>query len=375
MSRRQVVVSLDVHSLRVSATTRSRRTSVSRVTTQRSPLLSELSEGDILARVLARLGTGGAETLVGPGDDSAVLRAPDCRYVVTCDLMVHGPDFRLAWSTPSDLGRKAAASNLADVAAMGARPTALVVGIAAPQSLQIDVLEGIADGLVSGCAALAPGCAVVGGDLSASSALTLAITAFGSLDGRAPVLRSGARPGDVLATAGLLGRAGLGLHLLSERARSASGEPSSVLADQLRERYPEPLDAQLRPTPPIAAGVEAGKDATAMMDVSDGLVRDARRMACASGIVLDLDPEAVEEHARDLLTVEGIDVELARALVLRAGEDHAMLACFPEGVALPSEFRPLGRVREGRPEVQLGGVELDGPGGWDPYLGWDGAMG
>ncbi|WP_230671287.1 thiamine-phosphate kinase [Rathayibacter sp. Leaf248] len=341
-----------------------------------APSLAELSEREVLTRVLARLsaGSAGAETLVGPGDDCAVVRAPDGRFVVTTDMMVHGPDFRLAWSTPFDLGWKAAASNLSDVAAMGARPTALVVAIAAPQELGVDVLEGIADGLAAGCAAMAPGCGVVGGDLSASATLTLSITAFGSLDDRAPVLRSGARPGDVLAVAGNLGAAGLGLRLLFERAQE-DGVPSSRLAARLRERLPAVLDAQLRPTSPIAAGIAAGGSATAMMDVSDGVVLDARRMARASGVVLDLDPAAVDAHAAALTDVDGIDASLARSLVLGGGEDHAMLACFPEGVALPVGFTVLGRVREGAPEVRLGGAALEDRGGWDPYLGWDGAAG
>ncbi|SMH35312.1 thiamine-phosphate kinase [Rathayibacter oskolensis] len=340
-----------------------------------SPTLAELSEGEVLARVLHRLGTAsGSETLVGPGDDSAVLRAPDGRFVVTTDMMVHGPDFRLAWSTPFDLGWKAAASNLSDVAAMGARPTAMVVAISAPQHLGVDVLEGIADGLAAGCSAMAPGCAVVGGDLSASSTLTLAITAFGSLDGRAPVLRSGARPGDVVAAAGPLGAAGLGLRLLFERAR-AEGEPSAVLARELRTLFPEVLDAQLRPTPPIAAGIAAGGTASAMMDVSDGVVLDARRLARASGVVIDLDAAAVDAHAEALTWVDGVDLALARTLVLGGGEDHAMLACFPAGVATPPGFTVLGVVREGEPEVRLDGTALEERGGWDPYLGWDGAAG
>ncbi|PPG90326.1 thiamine-phosphate kinase [Rathayibacter rathayi] len=344
------------------------------MTADRSSTLAELSEGEVLARVLTRLPGGGAETVVGPGDDCAVLRAPDGRFVVTTDMMVHGPDFRLAWSTPADLGWKAAASNLADVAAMGARPTGLVVALAAPHSLGLDVLEGIADGLAAGCAAMAPGCGVVGGDLSASATLTLSITAFGSLDGRPPVLRSGARPGDVLALAGPLGRAGLGLRLLFEQARE-EGEPSADLAARLRERHPSLLDAQLRPTAPIAAGTAAGGIASAMMDVSDGVVLDARRMSRASAVVIDLDPAAVDAHARQLTRVEGVDLDLARALVLGGGEDHAMLACFPPATVLPEEFVPLGVVREGAPEVRLGGVALDERGGWDPYLGWDGAAG
>lgn len=340
-----------------------------------SPTLAELSEGEVLGRILGRLGgAAGSETLIGPGDDSAVLRAPDGRFVVTTDMMVHGPDFRLAWSTPFDLGWKAAASNLSDVAAMGARPTALVVALAAPQSLEVDVLEGIAEGLAAGCAAMAPGCGVVGGDLSASATLTLAITAFGSLDGRPPVLRSGARPGDVVASAGPLGRSGLGLRLLFERAQE-EGRPSARLAESLRARHPAMLDAQLRPTPPIEAGVAAGGLATAMMDVSDGVVLDARRMARASGVVIDLDSAAVDSHARPLTAVDGIDPALARALVLGGGEDHAMLACFPPGTDLPAGFTPLGRVLDGAPEVRLDGTALDGRGGWDPYLGWDGSAG
>lgn len=338
-----------------------------------SPTLAELSEGEVLGRILPRM-QGGADALLGPGDDAAVVRAEDGRFVVTTDMMVHGPDFRLAWSTPFDLGWKAAASNLADIAAMGARPTALVVAIAAPATAPIALLEGIADGLAAGCATMAPGCGIVGGDLSTSATLTLAITAFGSLDGRAAAVRSGARAGDVVAVAGPLGFAGAGLRLLFERARTA-GEPDAGLAQDLRRRYPEAIEAQLAPLAPIAAGVAAGGVATAMMDVSDGLVLDARRMARASGAVIDLDAEAVAAFAHPLTRIDGIDADLARALVLGGGEDHAMLACFAPGSAVTRGFVPIGRVLAGAPEVRLGGVALTERLGWDPYLGWDGASG
>src|SRR6187402_257400 len=175
--------------------------------------LGEIGEGAALARIFPRLPRAAAE-LLGPGDDAAVVAAPDGRYVVTTDMMIHGPDFRLAWSTPFDLGWKAAASNLADVAAMGAVPTALVVALAAPADSPVALLEGIADGLREACAAMAPSCGVVGGDLSVSSTLTIAVTAFGDLEGRAPVLRSGARVGDVVAVAGVLGLAAAGLRML-----------------------------------------------------------------------------------------------------------------------------------------------------------------
>ncbi|NQX13695.1 thiamine-phosphate kinase [Microbacteriaceae bacterium VKM Ac-2855] len=337
------------------------------------PTLADLSEGDVLARILPRMRSG-ADALIGPGDDAAVVRAEDGRFVVTTDMMVHGPDFRLAWSTPFELGWKAAATNLSDVAAMGARPTALVVAIAAPSTTPVDVLEGIADGLTAGCAALSPGCGIVGGDLSASATLTLAITAFGSLDGRDPVLRSGAHPGDIVAVAGVLGHAGAGLRLLFERGRR-DGEADAELADGLRERHPEVLAAQLAPAPPIAAGTAAGGRASAMMDVSDGLVLDGRRMATASGVLIDFDSAAIDAAASPLTSLPGIDAAVARTLVLGGGEDHAMLACFPPGVALPDGFEQIGRVGEGGPEVLLDGHPLHDRFGWDPYLGWDGGVG
>ncbi len=156
--------------------------------------LGDAGESAALARIFPRLPAASAQ-LLGPGDDAAVLAAPDGRVVITTDMMIHGPDFRLAWSSAHDLGWKAAASNLSDVAAMGARPTALVVALAAPESTTIEFLEQFADGLRDGCAALAPGCGVIGGDLSVSPTLTIAVTAFGDLEGREPVLRSGARVG------------------------------------------------------------------------------------------------------------------------------------------------------------------------------------
>src|SRR5690606_1037800 len=147
-------------------------------------------------------GLAPSAALVGPGDDAAVLAAPDGRVVASVDTLVHGPDFRLAWSAPYDLGWKAAAVNLADIAAMGARPTALLVALAMPNDTRLSLVEGIARGLRAACAELAPGCAVEGGDLTVSDTLTIAVTALGTLEGRDPVRRSGARPGDVVALAG-----------------------------------------------------------------------------------------------------------------------------------------------------------------------------
>ncbi|WP_104166771.1 thiamine-phosphate kinase [Cryobacterium sp. N22] len=319
--------------------------------------LADLSEGEVLARIFPRLPHADTE-LLGPGDDAAVLAAADGRFVVTCDMMIQGPDFRLAWSTPHDLGWKAAATNLSDVAAMGARPTALVVAIAAPPSTPISVILGIADGLRDGCEALAPGCGVVGGDLSASDALTLSITAFGDLEGRSPVLRSGARPGDVVAHAGRLGEAGIGLGLLFRFGVDADGVPSRAAADALKLREPRFVEAQLAPVPPIRLGtVAAAAGATAMLDVSDGLAIDAGRLARASGVGVDFDSAELGDQ---------------RELALGGGEDHGLLATFPPDVTLPAGFRRLGTVT-GESGIVLVDGEPHTQGGWDPYRGWDGA--
>jgi thiamine-monophosphate kinase len=324
-----------------------------------SDTVHDVHELAVLDRIFPLLPVADTQ-LLGPGDDAAVLSAPDGRFVVTTDMMVHGPDFRLAWSQPHDLGWKAAASNLADVAAMGARPTALVVAIAATQDTPVSVLEGIAAGVRDACALMAPGCGVVGGDMSVSDTLTLAVTAFGDLEGRAPVLRSGARAGDVVALAGNAGLAAAGLRLLFDEGVDADGNPDSEAAAAVRAREPERVGAQLAPTPPISSGVAAAvAGATAMLDVSDGLALDAARVARASGVCIDLHRDALGE-----------DVESA----LRGGEDHALLATFGANATLPDGFRAIGRVLDGA-GVTLDGQAVSGVLGWDPYVGWDGRSG
>ncbi|WP_167131525.1 thiamine-phosphate kinase [Paramicrobacterium chengjingii] len=322
--------------------------------------VADATEGAVLARIFPRLPASDA-AIVGPGDDSAVMSAPDTRYVVTTDMMVHGPDFRWAWSTPWQLGWKAAATNLSDVAAMGARPTGLVVALAVPESTPVTVLEEFSDGLREACVSLAPECGVVGGDLSVSATFTIAITAFGDLEERQPVLRSGARPGDVVAVSGRLGMASLGLDLLFSRGVDANGVPDASRARSVGEQHPELVGAQLTPQPPIGDGpLAAVAGATAMMDISDGLALDASRMARASHVTLAFE---------SLLL--GDDVDAA----LRGSEDHGLLACFPAGVELPGGFERIGMVSErGTDDVTCDGDALIVK-GWDPYTEWDGAAG
>lgn len=318
--------------------------------------MGELSEAAVLRAILAELGPSRA--LHGPGDDAAVLAAPDGRVIATVDTLVHGPDFRLAWSSGEDLGWKAAAVNLADVAAMGGRPTTLLVALAMPDTTRLSFVVDLARGLREACEELAPGCTVEGGDLTVSDVLTVAVTALGTLEGRAPVLRSGAREGDVVAVSGELGRAAQGLAVLFDRFRDGAGHPRPWREAALDEGTRALLEAQLRPRPPLADGPAAAEaGATAMMDVSDGLVIDAGRIAAASGVSIDLDAAAL-----------GPDPSFA----LSGGEDHALLATFPRGTVLPAGFRPLGRVvAAGDAPVLLGGAPHLGRSGWDPYRDWD----
>ncbi|MFD1715792.1 thiamine-phosphate kinase [Amnibacterium flavum] len=336
--------------------------------------LGSVGEIESLRRIVRRLPAATA-AIVGPGDDGAVLSAPDGRYVVSTDLLIHGPDFRLAWSAPFDLGWKAAASNLADIAAMGATPTGLVVALAAPLDTPVDFLEGIADGLREACAALSPGSGVVGGDLSASDTLTIAVTVFGDLEGDRPVLRSGARVGDVVAVAGDLGCAAAGLKLLFAEAVDSEGIPDRARFEQVESRRRDLLAAQLRPAPPIAAGrVAARSGAHAMLDISDGLLLDASRIADASGVRIDLGTAFL---AGDVHRIVGEAPELADSsldLVLSGGEDHSLLAVFPAGT-LPDGFRIVGRVLVGDGVTVDGADPRDARAGWDPFDDWNGATG
>lgn len=298
-------------------------------------------------------------TLVGSGDDAAVVAVSDGRFVVTTDTMVEGHDFRNEFSTGYDLGFKAVASNVADVAAMGAKPIALVVAMVITRDTTQMWLEDFARGLQAGCNQLAPECEIVGGDLASGEQIVIAVTAHGHLAGADPVLRSGAKPGDKVALAGTLGRAACGLELLLH--------PDESLA----KAYDEWVAVQLRPTPPIELGVMAAKTATAMLDVSDSLALDCNRLANASEVSIELDRAKLEGYAAVLelvaLSMTARD-DVARDpmdWVLYGGEDHSLLATFPEGVEIPRGFKVIGQVVQRQKDaVTLGGSALAAR-GWD----------
>lgn len=324
-------------------------------------------EAGLLARMLPHL-RAGEDVEVGPGDDAAVVRLPSPRLVVTTDTLVEGHDFLAHATTARWIGRKAAVQNLADVAAMGARPHALVVAISAPARTPATVFEELMIGLTA--RAEAEGASVVGGDLGRAEQLTVTVTAMGSLPLEQPaVLRSGARPGDVLAIgAPQLGRSAAGLALvLGERAlirADGSGRPTIML-----QGIQDPSAAELMrwhdaPDPDLSLGWTGGRSAHAMMDLSDGLVRDGGRIAAASRVTLDLDSAAL---APDVSLLTALAAELGEdpwTWVLHGAEEHAMLATFAAG-QVPAGFREIGRVlptsAQG-PEVLLDGAPIRGEG-------------
>lgn len=308
-----------------------------------------VGEQAALARIIARL-TPADAAVVGPGDDSAVLAAGG-QTAITTDTMFEGGDFRLDWSTFADLGTKCVTTNLTDVAAMGARPTALVIALGVLADTTVEQLEQFADAASAALAKQAPGVGVVGGDLSVSPTTTIAVTALGDLEGRSPVLRSGARPGDAIVVCGELGLAGEGLRLLLE------GTPP----DDLRRTHPREMQAHLAPIAPVAAGAQLARlGATSMLDVSDGLVLDGFRVARASAVRLDFDRAALDSYDAPLESV------------LYGGEDHALLATVPADAVervlseLGSDARVVGSVEAGEPQVTMGGQPLEER-GWDPF--------
>lgn len=324
-------------------------------------------EAALLARMLPHLRPG-SEVEVGPGDDAAVVRLPSPRLVATTDTLVEGHDFMMHATTPRWIGRKAAVQNLADVAAMGATPLALVVAISAPASTPATVFEELTIGLTA--RAEADGASIVGGDLGRAEHLTVTVTAMGSLPlDQEPVRRSGAQPGDVLAVGSPhLGRSAAGLALvLGERAlirAGADGRPTVMLRGIQDPTAADLLQWHDAPDPDLSLGWTVGRSARAMMDLSDGLVRDGRRLASASHVTLDLDRQAL---APDVDALAALAAELDAdpwAWVLHGGEEHAMLATFAPG-GVPEGFRPIGRVlapTAHEPAVLLDGTPVEGTG-------------
>jgi thiamine-monophosphate kinase len=349
--------------------------------------LRDVSEGELLARVFpvyagARPAAWGSVP-VGPGDDAAVVGTPGGSVVATTDSMVRGRDWRDEWSSAHDVGVKVAAQNLADVAAMGAVPTALLVSFVADPDLEVEWAVDLARGIAS--LAEQAGAPVVGGDLSSapSGVVVVSVTALGELRGLAPVLRSGARPGDVVAVCGTLGWSGGGLALYErgepdpDRVLDA-GVPAGAPALGERSLAVRALMRHHRaPVPPWRAGPRAAAaGAHALIDVSDGLVTDLARVAAASGVRVDLDGAVLRSrYAAGPLALALGEVE-ALHQVLAGGEEHSLVGVFADEGSLPEPgdgfaepWRVIGRVLPDAGDgirVTVDGVVPDAR-GWDHF--------
>ncbi|WP_161958590.1 thiamine-phosphate kinase [Ornithinimicrobium cavernae] len=322
--------------------------------------IGDLGEAGILGHIFATLSTTDA-VLVGPGDDTALL-ATTGPVLATTDAMVRGRDWLDAWSSAHDVGAKVVVQNLADLAAMGGVGTGLLVTLVAPGSLPAqwarDLTAGIAE--VS-AASRVP---VIGGDLSSSEgAVVVSVTALGEVPGGRPVLRSGAGAGQELAVSGSLGRSAAGLEVL--RRSDADWWPPAESVEEVGGW----VAYHCRPDPDLTQGPRAAAEgATAMLDISDGLVRDAGRIATASAVRIDLDEEVLAGLAATYEPVLG--GRAALDCVLSGGEEHSLLATFPLG-ATPSGWTVVGSTSEagvGGPGVWWRGERTSG-GGWDHFGG------
>lgn len=309
--------------------------------------VGELGEFALIDAIAARLPEPDPRHVpLGPGDDAAVVTTPGGRVVVTVDMLGEGTHFRTDWSSAHEIGVKAAAANLADVVAMGAAPTSLVVGLALPPSTRVDWVLELADGLSE--EARRAHAYVVGGDIVRAERVLISVTALGHLGDGEPVTRSGARPGGVVAYAGRLGYSAAGLMLLQRGFRSPRGL----------------VNAHRAPQPDYARGFEA-RNADAMIDVSDGLIADLGHIAKASGVAIML------QSARITPGAELSDAALAFALdptdwMLHGGEDHVFVAVFRDALAVPSDWTIIGTVAEGE-GVYVDGVLQKRSGGWDHF--------
>ena len=300
-----------------------------------------------LIEELAGVFEQGEQVLVGPGDDAAVLRVRNGHVVVSTDLMVEGRHFRREWVGADDVGHRAAAQNLSDVNAMGGRATSLTVGLAAPGELPAQWALDFARGFADECALV--GASVVGGDLTRSDQVVIAVTVIGGCT-VAPVLRSGAQPGDVLALHGRQGWAAGGLAVLGRGFRSPR-----VLVEAYR-----------RPEPPYDGGLVAAEaGATSMIDISDGLLAEARHLAEASGVAIDVRRDAFEVPEPLVAVGSALGAD-PLGFVLGGGDDHALLATFPDDGSVPEGWQVVGRVAAGS-GVTVDGGDYEGPTGWTHF--------
>ncbi len=310
-----------------------------------------MRELELIERIEAVLGHGGPRVLRGLGDDASVVRAGG--YAVTSiDTMVQGVHFRVEQLRPEEIGHRALAGALSDLAAMGVRPGEAYLALGVPPGCGAEYAVRV----VAGARELASsvGVEIAGGDVTQCPVLMVSFTVVGWTDDPGAVVgRDGARPGDLVGVTGRLGAAGAGLAIHYGRVDAQAVETS--LAAGLRERY-------ARPEPRLALGqalAEAG--ATAMIDLSDGLATDAGHLARRSGVRLELSLESlpVAEGVRAVARGLGQD---PREFAATAGEDYELCVCLPRSSARQAQTSGqltwIGEVVDGQPEVRF--LDADG---------------
>ncbi|WIK84271.1 thiamine-phosphate kinase [Pseudoglutamicibacter albus] len=282
------------------------------------------------------LGQALSRVVVANGDDAAVVVA-NARMVFTMDTSVEDQDFMRTWpsgarTSPRMLGYKCAVQNLSDINAMGARTRYLLVSLSFPGDIEETWPAEIAAGMRQACDELdAQGVELIGGDVSAAESVAVSITAIGELGFDAtPLVRSAAQPGDEVYVAGRVpGTSGSALNeLLSPRADANSASGS---------KHHRALAAHFMPAPPLAVGpaLAEGEYRIASIDTSDGLVRDATRIAQASEVAVVLDEAAVNSFAAELAESWNLSEREARHNVLYGGEDFNLLFTLPAGAEAP----------------------------------------
>jgi thiamine-monophosphate kinase len=332
-----------------------------------------MGEFELLARIRERLPAGGPRTHLGSGDDAAIT-LPRGATATSVDALVDGVHFRRATATPAQIGHKALATALSDLAAMGAEAGEAYVVLGLPPDLSEEECLELLDGMVA--LARQTGTDLAGGDLTRSDQLFLAITVVGHAPSPdAFVSRRGAHPGDALVLTGEIGGASAGLDLL-QNANGSIDTPIGVSKHQLTPGQADALQRrQLEPTPRLEAGrALALAGATAMIDLSDGLGADAGHMARAGGVKLEIEAEAVPlaPGAVALSEATGRDPWS----LLSGGEDYELLACVPPNrleeataAVLDNGGTPLTRIGQAQAgsgvEVRLPGGRLLEPGGFD----------
>ena len=279
--------------------------------------VADLGEHALLAHILGRLPRPSASVLVGPGDDAAVLSPiRNERLVVTTDAVVEGVHFTRAYSTPADIGHRAMAVNLSDLAAMGATPRWALVSLVLPGSWLVADVENLMDGLAA--VAARHGVSVIGGNITRTQGpLVVDVTAGGEVGPRRALLRSGAKPGHEVYVSGTIGAAAAGLEML-DQGSGIGDQGSGCVA---RHRRPEP---RLR----LGLALGRARAASAAMDLSDGLADALRQVAAASGVGVRVDADLlpIDPAAREWWASRGVDPVIA---ALKGGDDYELLFTAP----------------------------------------------